>query len=119
MHFAKNASLLRIFVSENKMYGDQPLYEAIAVKAREQHLAGATVLSARLGFGYSARMHDARVIFSEDLPVIIEIVDADERIRRFAALLQDVAEIALMTVEKVEVLSRVEQLGPDAAREAL
>jgi uncharacterized protein len=106
MDIAICATLLRIFVGEDKMHGDRPLYEAIALKAREQRLAGATVLSGRLGFGHSTRLHTARVTFSADLPMIIEIIDSEERISRFVALLVDIPEIALMTVEKVTVVSR-------------
>ncbi|MGO8917006.1 MAG: DUF190 domain-containing protein [Stellaceae bacterium] len=106
MDIANNATMLRIFVGEDKRHGDRPLYEAIALKAREQRLAGATVLSGRLGFGHSTRLHTARVTFSADLPVMIEIVDSEERINRFVALLEGIPEIALMTVETVKVVSR-------------
>lgn len=106
MDIANHAALLRIFVGENKRQGDRPLYEVIALKAREQRVAGVTVLSGRLGFGHSTRLHTARVTYSEDLPMMIEIVDAEERISRFVALLDDMPEIALMTVEPVRVVSR-------------
>jgi len=106
MDIANNATLLRIFVGEDKMHGDRPLYEAIALKAREMRMAGATVLSGRLGFGHSTKLHTARVTFSEDLPVTIEIIDSKEQINRFVALLDGIPEIALMTVEAVEVVPR-------------
>jgi uncharacterized protein len=106
MDIAIHATPLRIFVGENKMHGDRPLYEAITLKAREQRLAGATVLSGRLGFGHSTRLHSAGVTFSRDLPVMIEIVDSEDRINRFVALLHGIPEIGLMTLETVKVASR-------------
>ncbi len=113
MNIVNDAALLRIFVGEDKMHGDQPLYEAIALKAREMRLAGATVLSGRLGFGHSTKLHTARVTFSKDLPVTIEIIDSREQIDRFVALLDAIPEIALMTVEPIEVVPR-RQIEPGA-----
>jgi uncharacterized protein len=115
MDMANTATLLRIFVSEDKMQGDRPLYESIVLKARELRLAGATVLTARLGFGHSTRIHSAQVLGSEDLPVMIEIVESEERIKRFVALLQSIPEIALMTVETVKVVSRPRDSGTPPA----
>ena len=76
----EEAVLLRVFVGEDKRHGDMPLYEAIALKAREMHLLGATVLNGRLGFGRSTRLHTTRALLSEDLPLVIEIVDEAEKI---------------------------------------
>jgi hypothetical protein len=82
-----------------------PLYEAIVLKAREQHLAGATVLRGPLGFGHSSRLHTTKVLrLSEDLPVIIEIVDSEEKIEAFLKLLDGMMASGLVTLEKVKVL---------------
>jgi PII-like signaling protein len=99
----KNARL-RIYVGEDKRHGDQPLYLAILRKARQLQLAGATVVRGTQGYGRSTRLHTTDVVFSEDLPVIIEIVDSYASIRKFAALLDGINEIGLMTCDDVGVL---------------
>jgi PII-like signaling protein len=99
----KNARL-RIYVGEDKQHGDQPLYVAIIRKARQLQLAGATVVRGSQGYGRSTRLHTTDVVFSEDLPVIIEIVDSYDSVRKFAALLDGIKEIGLVTCEDVGVL---------------
>jgi len=101
----EEAVLLRVFVGEDKRHGDMPLYEAIALKAREMHLLGATVLNGRLGFGRSTRLHTTRALMSEDLPLIIEIVDRPERIEAFMPILAEMAGISLITRERVAMLA--------------
>lgn len=106
MELVQDAVLLRIFLGEDKMHGDKPLYEAIALKAREAKMAGATVIHGILGFGHSTRLHTARVLMSEDLPVIVEIIDSEEKIDAFLKLLDGVADIGLVTLDKVKTLGR-------------
>ena len=104
---------LRIYVGEDKRHGERPLYEAIVLKARNLQMAGATVLRGTQGYGRSTRLHTVGVLFSEDLPVVVEIVDSLEKIRRFFALLADIEEIGLVTCEEVKVL-----LNPPLASES-
>ena len=100
----EEAVLLRIFVGEDKRHADRPLYEMIALKAREMHLMGATVLHGRLGFGRSTRIHTTRALMSDDLPLIIEIVDKAERIDAFMSVLASMSGIALITRERVAMV---------------
>jgi PII-like signaling protein len=105
MQVPRDAVLLRIFIGEDDRHQHMPLYEAIVLKAREQHLAGATVLRGPLGFGHSSRLHTTKVLrLSEDLPVIIEIVDSEEKIEAFLKLLDGMMASGLITLEKVKVL---------------
>ncbi|HEX3431861.1 MAG TPA: DUF190 domain-containing protein [Rhizomicrobium sp.] len=105
MHVPRDAVLLRIFVGEADRHGGQPLYEAIVMKARELHLAGATVLRGPMGFGPSSRIHTAKILrLSEDLPFVIEIVDAEEKINAFLPVLDEMMGSGLVTLEKVKVL---------------
>jgi PII-like signaling protein len=105
MQIPKQAVLLRIFIGENDRAGGLPLYEAIVLKAREQHLAGATVLRGPMGFGASSRLHTAKILrLSEDLPLVIEIVDSEEKINAFLPLLDGMMSSGLITLEKVQVL---------------
>ena len=109
MQVAKAATLLRIFLGQDDRHEHQPLYEWIVLKAREQHLAGATVLRGPMGFGHSSRLHTTKVLrLSEDLPIVIEIVDAEEKIMAFLPLLEPVMTSGLVTLEKVQLL----QYGP-------
>jgi len=97
--------LLRIFFGENDRYERLPLYEAIVLKAREMHLAGATVLRGILGFGKSSHMHTARVLrISMDLPIVIEIVDAREKIDTFLPHLELMMGGGLVTLERARVI---------------
>jgi hypothetical protein len=99
------ALLLRIFIGESDRYEHKPLYEAIVLKARELHLAGATVLRGAMGFGKSSRMHTAKILrLSMDLPLVIEIVDSEEKINSFLPLLETMIGGGLVTLEKVKVL---------------
>jgi len=105
MQIPEKASLLRIFIGEDDKADGRPLYEAIVLKAREVHLAGATVLRGPLGFGRSSRLHTAKVLrLSQDLPVIVEIVDTDAKVRSLLAAMDDMRGIGLVTLEKVEVV---------------
>lgn len=99
------AKLLRIFFGEADMFDGKPLYEAIVLKAREMGLAGATVLRGPMGFGKSSRLHTSKILrLSEDLPLIIEIVDSEEKIDIFLPVLNDMMGSGLVTLEKVQVL---------------
>jgi PII-like signaling protein len=105
MQLPRNAVLLRVFFGENDRHDHRPLYEAIVLKARERHLAGATVLRGPMGFGHSSRLHTAKILrLSEDLPLIIEIVDSEEKINAFLPLLDEMMGSGLVTLEKVQVL---------------
>lgn len=105
MHVPRDAVLLRIFIGEADRHGGKPLYEAIVMKARELHLAGATVLRGPMGFGASSRIHTAKILrLSEDLPFVVEIVDAEEKINAFLPVLDEMMGSGLVTLEKVKVL---------------
>lgn len=99
------ATLLRIFIGDADRYQGRPLYEAIVLKAREQHLAGATVLKSPLGFGKNSRLHTAKILqLSTDLPMVIEIVDLPEKIEAFLPVLGTMMDGGLVTLEKVQVI---------------
>jgi PII-like signaling protein len=105
MQIPKQAVLLRIFIGEDDKVGTSPLYEAIVLKAREMHLAGATVLRGPMGFGASSRLHTTKVLrLSEDLPLVIEIVDSEDKIDDFLPLLDKMMSSGLVTLERVQVL---------------
>jgi uncharacterized protein len=105
MQIPKQAVLLRIFIGEDDKAGSSPLYEAIVLRAREQHLAGATVVRGAMGFGASSRLHTAKILrLSEDLPLVIEIVDSEEKINAFLPMLDGIMTSGLITLEKVQVL---------------
>ena len=105
MQLPRDAMLLRIFIGEDQKCGRQPLYEAIVLKAREMHLAGATVLRGPMGFGRSSRLHTTKILaLSEDLPLVIEIVDTEEKIKNFVEVLNGMIGSGLVTLEKVQVL---------------
>ncbi|HEU5069468.1 MAG TPA: DUF190 domain-containing protein [Verrucomicrobiae bacterium] len=113
MQIPSEAVLLRIFIGESDKWGHQPLYEAIVLKARELHLAGATVLRGPMGFGKASRVHTAKILrLSADLPLVIEIVDAGEKIQSFLPELEKMVGGGLITLEKVTVLHY--RSGPDA-----
>ena len=99
------ATLLRIFIGDADRHGYQPLYEAIVMKAREMHLAGATVLKSPMGFGKNSRIHTAKILqLSTDLPIVIEIVDLEEKIQAFLPVLDEMMDGGLVTLEKVQVI---------------
>jgi uncharacterized protein len=105
MNIPQEAMLLRIFVGESDRWQHQPLYEAIVLKAREMHLAGATVLRGPMGFGKSSRLHTAKILrLSMDLPLVIEIVDAEEKLNAFLPVLNEMMKGGLVTLEKVRVI---------------
>src|SRR5215467_4260512 len=105
MQIPEDALLLRIFIGESDRWKHQPLYEAIVLKARELHLAGATVLRGPMGFGKSSRLHTAKILrLSMDLPLVIEIVDAEPKIREFLPVLDEMMQGGLVTLEKVKVI---------------
>lgn len=105
MQLPEEAELLRIFVGENDTFGGRPLYEVIVYEARKRGMAGATVLRGVMGFGAHTRMHTAKVLrLSEELPMIIEIVDKPERIAEFLPELDRMIKEGLITLERARVL---------------
>jgi PII-like signaling protein len=105
MQIPNEALLLRIFIGESDRWQHKPLYEAIVLKAREMHLAGATVLRGPMGFGKASRLHTAKILrLSMDLPLVIEIVDAEEKINAFLPVLDEMVGGGLVTLEKVRVI---------------
>ncbi len=105
MQVPEDAVLLRIFLGEDDRYEHKPLYEAIVLKAREMHLAGATVLRGPMGYGRSSRLHTAKILrLSDDFGMVIEIVDSEERIDEFLPVLEQMMDHGLVTLEKVKVL---------------
>ena len=107
MHTSREAVLLRIFIGESDRLEHQPLYEAIVFKAREMCLAGATVLRGPMGFGKSSRLHSAKILqMSANLPMVIEIVDSEEKLPSFLPVLDKLMGDGLVTMEKVNVIER-------------
>jgi PII-like signaling protein len=105
MQIPREAILLRIFLGESDRWEHKPLYEAIVLKARELHLAGATVLRGPMGFGKSSRLHTAKILrLSMDLPLVIEIVDSEEKIQAFLPVLDNMMGGGLLTMEPVKVI---------------
>jgi PII-like signaling protein len=105
MQLPEDAVLLRIFIGESDRYKHRPLYEAIVIKARELHLAGATVLRGPMGFGKSSHLHTAKILrLSMDLPIVIEIVDSEEKVNAFLPVLDEMMGGALVTLEKAKVI---------------
>jgi uncharacterized protein len=105
MQIPHEAVLLRIFIGESDRWEHKPLYEAIVLKARELHLAGATVLRGPVGFGKSSRLHTAKILrLSMDLPLVIEIVDSEEKINAFLPVLDPMVGGGLVTLETVKVI---------------
>ncbi|MER9132943.1 DUF190 domain-containing protein [Mesorhizobium sp. M0768] len=110
MKIPTQAQLLRIFIGENDRADGRPLYEVIVLRAREMQIAGATVLRGAMGFGHSSRLHTTKILrLSEDLPLIIEIVDDEEKLAAFLPVLETIMTSGLITLEKVQVL----QYGTD------
>ncbi|WP_117237904.1 DUF190 domain-containing protein [Thermus sediminis] len=105
MKLEGEARLLRIFIGESDRYGGRPLYEAIVLEAKRRGLSGATVFKGFMGFGAHSRIHTAKLLqLSEDLPVMVEIVDSEEKIRGFLPVLDGMVREGLVTLEKVEVI---------------
>jgi PII-like signaling protein len=113
MDLPRDAVLLRIFFGEADKYRALPLHEAIVLKAREMHLAGATVLRGQVGFGHSTRIHGTKIFrLSQDLPIIVEIVDSREKIDTFLPVLDRMMTSGLITIEKAQVLQYGTLLRP-------
>jgi uncharacterized protein len=113
MQIPREAVLLRIFFGENDKFHRLPLHEAIVLKAREMHLAGATVLRGHIGFGHSSRIHASKLLrLSQDLPVVVEVIDSQEKIDSFLPVLDGMMSSGLITMERAEVL----QYGPEEIR---
>lgn len=113
MRLPEAALLLRVFIGENDRFDGKPLYEAIVLKAREQGLAGATVLRGPLGFGHSSRLHTAKILrLSEDLPVVVEIIDSEQNIAAFLPLLDSMLKGGLVSLEDIRIL----RYGPNEER---
>lgn len=105
MKIPTDGYLLRIFIGESDHWHGKPLYEAIVMKARELHLAGATVVRGPMGFGANSRLHTTKLLrLSEDLPMIIEIVDAKEKIDELMPHIDEMVKEGLVTLEKVQVI---------------
>jgi len=105
MQIPEDGYLLRIFVGESDKAGHRPLYEEIVLRAREQGLAGATVLRGVMGFGKHSILHTAKILrLSEDMPMIVEIVDSLEKIEKFLPALDEMITDGLVTLEKVRVI---------------
>lgn len=114
MHLPHDAMLLRIFIGESDRYGHKPLCESIVLKAREMHLAGATVLRGPMGYGKTSRLHTAKILrLSMDLPLVIEIVDTEEKINEFLPVLDEMMHGGLVTLEKARVIDyRAKETDP-------
>ena len=105
MQLPEDAVLLRIYVGESDRWQHQPLYEAIVLKARELHLAGATVLRGPMGFGAASRIHTAKILrLSMDLPIVIEIVDTDDKVQALLPFLDEMMGGGLVTLDKIRVI---------------
>ena len=105
MNIPEDGYLLRIFIGESDRHGPHPLYEAIVLKARETGLAGATVVRGVMGFGKNSVIHTAKILrLSEDLPMVIEIVDSLDKVEAFLPVLDEIITDGLVTMERVKVL---------------
>jgi PII-like signaling protein len=105
MKLPEEGTLLRIFIGESDKYKGKALYEQIVIKARELNLAGATVIRGIMGFGADSRMHSAKILrLSEDLPIVIELVDTEENLKKLLPFLDETVVEGLITLEKVRVI---------------
>lgn len=105
MKLPEEGMLLRVFVGETDQYKNKALYEQIVIKARELNLAGATVIRGIMGFGADSRMHTAKLLrLSEDLPIVIELVDSEENLNKLLPFLDETVQEGLITLEKVRVI---------------
>ena len=106
MRLQGQGTLLRVFIGESDTWHGKPLYQAIVRRLREDGLAGATVLRAIEGFGAKSHLHTARILrLSEDLPLVIEVIDTTERIESFLPILDEMVSDGLVTLERVEVVT--------------
>lgn len=116
MTLPRDAMLLRIFIGEDARFQHRPLYEAIVLKARAVHLAGATVIRGPMGFGHSTRLHSTKILdVAEHLPMVIEIVDTEDKIKAFLPVLDGMMRGGLVTLEKVQVLQYGEEVKHEPA----
>jgi PII-like signaling protein len=105
MKLPEEGKLLRIFIGESDMLHGKPLFEVIVLKARELNLAGATVIRGIMGYGANSRLHTSKILrLSEDMPVIIEIVDSEEKIKLILPFLDEIVREGLITLENVQVI---------------
>jgi len=105
MRLSGEAKLLRIFIGESDKWKGKPLFEAIVLEAKARGLAGASVFKGFMGFGAHSRLHTSKILqLSEDLPVMIEIVDTEEKIEAFLPILDEMVQEGLLTLEKVQVI---------------
>ncbi len=105
MQLPQESVLLRVFIGESDRFDGAPLYEAVVLKARELGLAGATVLRSPMGFGAASRLHTAKILrLSDDLPMIVEIVDTEAKVNAFLPVLDGMMDGGLVTLETVKVL---------------
>jgi PII-like signaling protein len=105
MKLPEEGMLLRIFIGESDSFKGKPLYEQIVLKARELNLAGATVIHGTMGFGAASRIHSAKIVrLSEDLPIIVELVDTEEKLESLMPFLDETVEEGLITMERVTVV---------------
>lgn len=112
MRLPEDGRLLRVFIGESDKADGRPLYEAIVLKARELDLAGATVLRGIMGFGADSRVHTAKLLeLSEDLPVVVEIVDSGENLDRLMPFLDEHVKEGLVTLEDVKVVKYRDHKG--------
>jgi uncharacterized protein len=105
MKIPEEGQLLRIFIGESDRWKGKPLYEAIVLKAREMGIAGATMLRGMMGYGAASRIHTAKILrLSEDLPIVVEIVDSREKIGALLPVVEEMVQEGLITLENVRVL---------------
>src|SRR5881227_3847550 len=105
MKIPENGQLLRIFIGESDHWHGKPLYEALILKAREMGLAGATMMRGLMGYGANSRIHTAKLLrLSEDLPVVVEMVDSEEKISAFLPVIDEMVQEGLVTLETVKVI---------------
>ena len=110
MHLPEDAVLLRVFIGESDRYQHRPLYEAIVLKARQLDLAGATVLRGPMGFGKSSHLHTAKILrLSMDIPIVIEIVDSEDKVNAFLPVLDEMMGGGLVTLERAKVIRYQDQ----------
>src|SRR5438093_10673711 len=110
MHLPEDAGRLRFFIGEGYRYQHRPLYEAIVLKARQLDLAGATVLRGPMGFGKSSHLHTAKILrLSTDLPIVIEIVDSEDKVNAFLPVLDEMMGGGLVTLERAKVIRYQDQ----------
>lgn len=115
MHTPCQARLLRIFVGESDRADGMPLYEAVVLRARQMGMAGATVLRGPMGFGHASLLHTAKILrLSQDLPMVVEIVDDDDKVQAFLDAIEPIIGSSLVTLEAVQVIRYGPQSGQPA-----